>query len=94
MAKTEPAVTSGVKNWYIILFSWIPEVPLKFPKGRGGHVFFRDFKFFAFKVPWAPPGVYEKLPPGPPGVTGRQKKKNTIKKNSEVAISFIGFYFF
>ena len=27
MAQTEATVTSGVKNWYIILFSWVPEVP-------------------------------------------------------------------
>ena len=27
IAQTEAIVTSGVKNWYIILFSWVPEVP-------------------------------------------------------------------
>ena len=27
MPQTEATVTSGVKNWYIILFYWVPEVP-------------------------------------------------------------------
>ena len=27
MAKTEATVTSGVKNWYIIIFLGVPEVP-------------------------------------------------------------------